>query len=181
MASTLIGYSPERIFRTCGKGGRGKQTRKRKAQRHWRNFLQHIPLVIGKMKMCSILRWATLLIFCSRASVLLIRREPIRWSSGMRTSAKRSNPGTGGCLYYPYQCGKPFPESFCRFLEDNLQDVLQTCVFVVTKIDLIPPKQQARQLEYIRKVLEEKLSVHDPLILPYSGAAGHKWNRNRIY
>ena len=28
VASTLIGYSPERIFRTCGKGGRGKQTRK---------------------------------------------------------------------------------------------------------------------------------------------------------
>lgn len=63
---------------------------------------------------------------------------------------------------------KPFPESFCRFLENNLQDVLQTCVFVVTKIDLIPPKQQARQLEYIRKVLNEKLSVRNPLILPYS-------------
>ena len=33
---------------------------------------------------------------------------------------------------------------------------------------LYTSKQQARQLEYIRKVLEEKLSVHDPLILPYS-------------
>ena len=63
---------------------------------------------------------------------------------------------------------KPLPQTFSRFLEENLQDVLPSCIFVVTKIDLIPTKQQARQMEYIRRKIQEELDIANPLVLPYS-------------
>ena len=63
---------------------------------------------------------------------------------------------------------KPFPETFCRFLEDNLSDVLQNCIYVVTKIDLILPKQQERQMRYIQKILHDKLEIHKPVVFSYS-------------
>lgn len=63
---------------------------------------------------------------------------------------------------------KPLPQTFCRFLEENLQDILPTCIFIVTKIDLIPQKQRERQLAYICKKIQDEFDIQNPLILPYS-------------
>lgn len=63
---------------------------------------------------------------------------------------------------------KPFPQTLCRFLEENLEDVLSTCIFVVTKMDLIPEKQQAGLLSYIERSVKDAFSVSAPLVLPYS-------------
>lgn len=63
---------------------------------------------------------------------------------------------------------KPFPQSFSRFVEENLLDVLSSCIFVVTKIDLIRPKEQQRQLSYISQKIESDFSISHPLTLPYS-------------
>lgn len=63
---------------------------------------------------------------------------------------------------------KPFPQSFSRFVEENLLDVLSSCIFVVTKIDLIRPKEQPRQLAYISRKIESDFSISHPLTLPYS-------------
>ncbi len=63
---------------------------------------------------------------------------------------------------------KPFPQTFRHFLLENMAELLPDCVFVATKIDLIPPRQQARQVQYIKKILEDQMDVPDPLVLPYS-------------
>ena len=168
VASTLIGYSPERIFRTCGKGGRGKQTRKTESSAALAKLLAAYTSGDRKDENVQHLEVGYPSDFLQQGICIIDTpgtNSLEQWHEDVTKEAIREQ--ADACIILT-SAEKPFPESFCRFLEDNLQDVLQTCVFVVTKIDLIPPKQQARQLEYIRKVLEEKLSVHDPLILPYS-------------
>ncbi len=63
---------------------------------------------------------------------------------------------------------KPFPQTFRHFLQTNMAELLPDCVFVATKIDLIPPRQQARQVQYIKKILEDQMDVPEALVLPYS-------------
>ncbi len=65
---------------------------------------------------------------------------------------------------------RPLTESFCRFVQDNLENVLDKCVFVVTKLDLIPPKERARMLTYIRDKIINTFGVEKPLVLPYFSA-----------
>ena len=168
VASTLIGYSPERIFRTCGKGGRGKQTRKTESSAALAKLLAAYTSGDRKDENVQHLEVGYPSDFLQQGICIIDTpgtNSLEQWHEDVTKEAIREQ--ADACIILT-SAEKPFPESFCRFLEDNLQDVLQTCAFVVTKIDLIPMKQQARQLEYIRKVLEEKLSVHDPLILPYS-------------
>ena len=168
VASTLIGYSPERIFCTCGEGGRGKKTRKTESSAALAKLLAAYTSGDRKDENARHLEVGYPSDFLQQGICIIDTpgtNSLEQWHEDVTKEAIREQ--ADACIILT-SAEKPFPESFCRFLEDNLQDVLQTCVFVVTKIDLIPPKQQARQLEYIRKVLEEKLSVHDPLILPYS-------------
>ena len=168
VASTLIGYSLERIFRTYGEGGRGKQTRKTESSAALAKLLAAYTSGDRKDENARYLEVGYPSDFLQQGICIIDTpgtNSLEQWHEDVTKEAIREQ--ADACIILT-SAEKPFPESFCRFLEDNLQDVLQTCVFVVTKIDLIPPKQQARQMEYIRKVLEEKLSVHDPLILPYS-------------
>ena len=168
VASTLIGYSPERIFRTCGEGGKGKQTRKTESSAALAKLLAAYTSGDRKDENVQHLEVGYPSDFLQQGICIIDTpgtNSLEQWHEDVTKEAIREQ--ADACIILT-SAEKPFPESFCRFLEDNLQDVLQTCVYVVTKIDLIPPKQQARQMEYIRKVLEEKLSVHDPLILPYS-------------
>ena len=168
VSSTLIGYSPERIFRTYGEGGRGKQTRKTESSAALAKLLAAYTSGDRKDENARYLEGGYPSDFLQQGIRIIDTpgtNSLEQWHEDVTKEAIREQ--ADACIILT-SAEKPFPESFCRFLEDNLQDVLQTCVFVVTKIDLIPPKQQARQMEYIRKVLEEKLSVHDPLILPYS-------------
>ena len=168
VASTLIGYSPERIFCTCGEGGRGKKTRKTESTAALAKLLAAYTSGDRKDENARHLEVGYPSDFLQQGICIIDTpgtNSLEQWHEDVTKEAIREQ--ADACIILT-SAEKPFPESFCRFLEDNLQDVLQTCAFVVTKIDLIPIKQQARQLEYIRKVLEEKLSVHDPLILPYS-------------
>ena len=168
VASTLIGYSPERTFCTYGEGGRGKKTRKTESTAALAKLLAAYTSGDRKDENARHLEVGYPSDFLQQGICIIDTpgtNSLEQWHEDVTKEAIREQ--ADACIILT-SAEKPFPESFCRFLEDNLQDVLQTCVFVVTKIDLIPPKQQARQLEYIQKVLEEKLSVHDPLILPYS-------------
>ncbi len=65
---------------------------------------------------------------------------------------------------------RPLTESFCRFVRDNLENVLDKCVFVVTKLDLIPAQERARMLTYIRDKIVNTFGVEKPLVLPYFSA-----------
>ena len=168
VASTLIGYSPERMFCTYGRGGKAKQTRSVENAAALAKLLAAYTSGNRKDENAQHLEVGYPSDFLQQGIRIIDTpgtNSLEQWHEDVTKEAIREQ--ADACIILT-SAEKPFPESFCRFLEDNLEDVLQTCVFVVTKIDLVPPKQQARQLEYIRKVLKEKLSVHDPLVLPYS-------------
>ena len=168
VASTLIGYSPERMFCTYGRGGKGKQTRSVENAAALAKLLAAYTSGNRKDENAQHLEVGYPSDFLQQGIRIIDTpgtNSLEQWHEDVTKEAIREQ--ADACIILT-SAEKPFPESFCRFLEDNLEDVLQTCVFVVTKIDLVPPKQPARQLEYIRKVLKEKLSVHDPLVLPYS-------------
>ncbi|MBQ6890807.1 MAG: dynamin family protein [Oscillospiraceae bacterium] len=65
---------------------------------------------------------------------------------------------------------RPLTDSFCRFVQDNLENVLDKCVFVVTKLDLIPAQERAKMLTYIRNKIITAFGVEKPLVLPYFSA-----------
>lgn len=71
------------------------------------------------------------------------------------------------------------PTSLRSFLRANLEDVLSSCVFVVTSIDLVRPRDRERVLTYTKKVLSSELGVKKPLVLPYcsllAGAAAEEF------
>ncbi len=62
---------------------------------------------------------------------------------------------------------KPVPESLSRFVENNLSDIVQQCVFVVTKLDLVPQRERSQMMEYIRKRLINVTGEPDVVVLPY--------------
>lgn len=62
---------------------------------------------------------------------------------------------------------KPMPDSLCSFIEDHLSHVLQHCVFVVTKFDMLQPKERSRVLKYV-EIKAKQLGVEEPLVVPYA-------------
>ena len=66
---------------------------------------------------------------------------------------------------------KPFPESFCNFVKSNLTDVLSRCVFVLTKIDIIKPKERNMMLSYAQKKIKNEFGIESPVVLPYCATA----------
>lgn len=62
---------------------------------------------------------------------------------------------------------KPVPDTMLRFMENHLASILPQCVFVVTKLDMIPKRERERQLSYIRMKLEDGLGIRDAVVLPY--------------
>lgn len=55
----------------------------------------------------------------------------------------------------------PLSESIIRFIEDNLSDVISKCIFVVTKMDLLCPKERRRVLDYIKVRLQNIFNIQD--------------------
>lgn len=62
---------------------------------------------------------------------------------------------------------KPVPNTMLGFVKKHLESILPQCVFVVTKLDLIRPRERNRQLAYIKMKLEEELEIRDAVALPY--------------
>lgn len=63
---------------------------------------------------------------------------------------------------------RPFPETICKFVSENLKKVLPQCVFVLTKFDIIEKNEREQTLEYSRRKVKEMFGLDDALILPYS-------------
>lgn len=63
---------------------------------------------------------------------------------------------------------KPLPESLCSFVMGNLEDILNQCVFVVTKMDLLREKEREQMLSYIRAKLKNTFGLEYPKVLPYA-------------
>lgn len=63
---------------------------------------------------------------------------------------------------------RPLPDDLCQFIEEYLEPVLEQCIFVVTKIDLIPPRERNMLLKYVERAVKNRFGVDKPLVLPYS-------------
>lgn len=63
---------------------------------------------------------------------------------------------------------KPLPESLLHFVENNLNDILPRCVFLVTKMDLLLPHQREEQLDFIKEKVKNYFNIENPMILPYT-------------
>ena len=63
---------------------------------------------------------------------------------------------------------KALPQQFCEFIIANLQSILNQCVFVVTKVNMIRKKELDGVMQYIKEKAEKEFEIKNPLILPYS-------------
>lgn len=63
---------------------------------------------------------------------------------------------------------RPLPESLCSFLIEHLYTILNQCVFVVTKIDMIREQEREMLLNYIETMVRDKLEVEKSVVLPYA-------------
>ena len=168
VASTLIRYDAEKTIGVFGEGGREKKIRKTESAAALAKLLR--TYTSGEQEEIDVhhLEVGYPSDFLNQGICIIDTpgtNSLEQWHEDITKKAIREQ--ADACIVLT-SAEKPFPESFCHFLEENLQDVLHTCIFVVTKIDLIPPKQQKRQLEYIQKVIREKLEIEVPLVLPYS-------------
>lgn len=62
---------------------------------------------------------------------------------------------------------KPASGTMLHFIQKNLAGILPQCVFVVTKLDTIRPRQRKSLLDYIKVKLESELELEDAVVLPY--------------
>lgn len=72
-----------------------------------------------------------------------------------------------GCLVLTSAVA-PLPMSLCGFVEENLSDILPSCIFIATKIDLTENGERRRLMDFIVQKAEADFELSDPLVLPYS-------------
>lgn len=63
---------------------------------------------------------------------------------------------------------RPLPDSLCEFISEHLAPILDKCVFVLTKMDLIPPRERAMLIKYVKKAAKVRFGLETPLVLPYA-------------
>lgn len=66
---------------------------------------------------------------------------------------------------------KPLTNSFCEFVKLTLADMLDQCVFLVTRIDMIRKRERQGVLDYLKVKVAKEFSLEDPIILPYASMA----------
>ncbi len=64
--------------------------------------------------------------------------------------------------------GKPLSQSFCDFIKLHLGGMLQTCIFVATRMDMIRARERDGVLAYLRQKISAEFDLPDPIVLPYS-------------
>lgn len=62
---------------------------------------------------------------------------------------------------------KPLPQTLCRFMSENLGPVLSKCVFVLTKMDAVRPKEREAMKNYVETRLRQEFELESPLVIPY--------------
>lgn len=62
---------------------------------------------------------------------------------------------------------EPFSQTLRDFMRDNLSEMLPSCLFVLTKIDLVRERERGRVLEHARRILASEFGLENPVILPY--------------
>ena len=75
---------------------------------------------------------------------------------------------------------KVLPQSLTRFVNANLSNVISRCIFVVTKIDLIPPNERKRVLDYVKVKVKQEFEIEKPIVVGYSSVAALD-EQNELY
>lgn len=62
---------------------------------------------------------------------------------------------------------KPAAQDLIEYIQENLSDHINDCIFAVTKIELLDEDEDLNAfIEYIKKVLEKKLSIKSACVIP---------------
>lgn len=61
--------------------------------------------------------------------------------------------------------GQPVSDTLINFLSGELYQYIHRCVFIITKMDTIRPKEQSRLIKFIKKRLQEKLKTDQLFII----------------
>lgn len=62
---------------------------------------------------------------------------------------------------------KPASETLLNFLSSQLSGILPQCVFVVSMLDLIRPKERRSMMQFVKAKLENELELENAIVLPY--------------
>lgn len=60
------------------------------------------------------------------------------------------------------------PETQIAFIRNNLEDVIHQCIFVLTKIDLVRPRERNMVIEFVKQRLSYLFDIDNPFVIPYS-------------
>lgn len=63
---------------------------------------------------------------------------------------------------------KILPETQIAFIRNNLEDVIHQCIFVLTKIDLVRPRERNMVIEAVKQKLSYLFNIDNPFVIPYS-------------
>ena len=63
---------------------------------------------------------------------------------------------------------KILPETQITFIRNNLEDVIHQCIFVLTKIDLVRPRERNMVIEAVKQKLSYLFDIDNPFVIPYS-------------
>ena len=90
---------------------------------------------------------------------------PDLWHEKVTQNALRELSDTSIILTAANQ---PIPDSLVGFIKENLNGVIDHCIFLVTKIDTIRQRERDEQIDYIKYTIQQKLGITNPIVLPYS-------------
>ena len=80
----------------------------------------------------------------------------------------RTLEGTSDLSVVLISATRPVPDTLLTFLRANLKSILPQCVFVVTFLDTLRPRERTQMLAYIRTRLETELDIENAVVLPYA-------------
>lgn len=63
---------------------------------------------------------------------------------------------------------RPMPQTLCNFVEDNLMDVINNCIFVLNKIDLVKANERSQMVKYVEAKIKDEFSIDHTIVLPYT-------------
>ena len=63
---------------------------------------------------------------------------------------------------------KVLPDTQKDFIHNHLEDVLTQCIFVVTKIDVVRPRERTMTLEYIKQQISYEFDLENPFVVSYA-------------
>lgn len=63
---------------------------------------------------------------------------------------------------------RPLPDSLCSFIQQKMASILEQCAFVITKVDMIPPRELKAMQKFVEKTAAARFSLAAPLVLSYA-------------